>query len=213
MCVRRVGYLPLGPAGELASFLPAAAHPRHVPGVSLQLGAGDLVLQSVSVPAPLRHAGLRNQQEVQQHLHTAHRTGTRRVCTRSGAAAPSDGAADPLCVSQINLYLKMEKKPNKKEELTLVNNVLKLATKLLKVPFVSKHFPSPLVSITAATVFYLNLCLSLSLQELDTPFRLYGLTMNPLLYNITQVVILSAVSGVISDLLGFNLKVCVCVCG
>lgn len=26
----------------------------------------------------------------------------------------------------------MEKKPNKKEELTLVNNVLKLATKLLK---------------------------------------------------------------------------------
>ena len=38
------------------------------------------------------------------------------------------------CVSQINLYLKMEKKPNKKEELTLVNNVLKLATKLLKVP-------------------------------------------------------------------------------
>lgn len=48
---------------------------------------------------------------------------------------------------------------------------------------------------------------SVLLQELDTPFRLYGLTMNPLLYNITQVVILSAVSGVISDLLGFNLKV------
>ncbi|KAJ8778594.1 hypothetical protein J1605_013271 [Eschrichtius robustus] len=83
-----------------------------------------------------------------------------------------------LLTEQINLYLKMEKKPNKKEELTLVNNVLKLATKLLK--------------------------------ELDSPFRLYGLTMNPLLYNITQVVILSAVSGVISDLLGFNLKVIAC---
>ncbi|ELR56747.1 Putative homeodomain transcription factor 2, partial [Bos mutus] len=83
-----------------------------------------------------------------------------------------------LLTEQINLYLKMEKKPNKKEELTLVNNVLKLATKLLK--------------------------------ELDSPFRLYGLTMNPLLYNITQVVILSAVSGVISDLLGFNLKVRAC---
>ncbi|RXM32317.1 putative homeodomain transcription factor 2 [Acipenser ruthenus] len=79
-----------------------------------------------------------------------------------------------ICCAQINLYLKMEKKPNKKDELILVNNVLKLATKLLK--------------------------------ELDTPFRLYGLTMNPLLYNITQVVILSAVSGVISDLLGVNLK-------
>ncbi|KAK2502351.1 hypothetical protein MC885_006034, partial [Smutsia gigantea] len=79
-----------------------------------------------------------------------------------------------LLTEQINLYLKMEKKPNKKEQLTLVNNVLKLSTKLLK--------------------------------ELDTPFRLYGLTMNPLIYNITRVVILSAVSGVVSDLLGFNIR-------
>ncbi|XP_030910575.2 protein PHTF1 [Melopsittacus undulatus] len=79
-----------------------------------------------------------------------------------------------LLTEQINLYLKMEKKPNKKEQLCLVNNVLKLSTKLLK--------------------------------ELDTPFRLYGLTMNPLIYNITRVVILSAVSGVISDLLGFNIR-------
>ncbi|EPQ03801.1 Putative homeodomain transcription factor 1 [Myotis brandtii] len=80
-----------------------------------------------------------------------------------------------LLTEQINLYLKMEKKPTKKEQLTLVNNVLKLSTKLLK--------------------------------ELDTPFRLYGLTMNPLIFNITRVVILSAVSGVISDLLGFNIRV------
>ncbi|NXS02418.1 PHTF1 factor, partial [Oxylabes madagascariensis] len=80
-----------------------------------------------------------------------------------------------LLTEQINLYLKMEKKPNKKEQLSLVNNVLKLSTKLLK--------------------------------ELDSPFRLYGLTMNPLIYNITRVVILSAVSGVISDLLGFNIRV------
>ncbi|XP_030417615.1 putative homeodomain transcription factor 1 isoform X1 [Gopherus evgoodei] len=79
-----------------------------------------------------------------------------------------------LLTEQINLYLKMEKKPNKKEQLSLVNNVLKLSTKLLK--------------------------------ELDTPFRLYGLTMNPLIYNITRVVILSAISGVISDLLGFNIR-------
>ncbi|XP_067913616.1 putative homeodomain transcription factor 1 isoform X4 [Heterodontus francisci] len=79
-----------------------------------------------------------------------------------------------VCCAQINLYLKMETKPNKKEQLSIINNVLKLATKLLK--------------------------------ELDSPFRVYGLTMNPLLYNITRVVILSAVSGVISDLLGFNLR-------
>uniref|UniRef100_A0A673HPJ9 Putative homeodomain transcription factor 2 n=1 Tax=Sinocyclocheilus rhinocerous TaxID=307959 RepID=A0A673HPJ9_9TELE len=52
-----------------------------------------------------------------------------------------------------------------------------------------------------------SVTLGLTPFELDAPFRLYGLTMNPLLYNITQVVILSAVSGVISDLLGFNLKV------
>uniref|UniRef100_A0A7N8WW27 Putative homeodomain transcription factor 1 n=1 Tax=Mastacembelus armatus TaxID=205130 RepID=A0A7N8WW27_9TELE len=79
-----------------------------------------------------------------------------------------------LLTEQINLYLKMKKKPNKKEELTIVNNVLKLATKLMK--------------------------------ELDTPFRLLGLTVNPLIYNITRVVILSAVSAVVSDLLGFNIR-------
>ncbi|XP_015230794.1 PREDICTED: putative homeodomain transcription factor 2 [Cyprinodon variegatus] len=79
-----------------------------------------------------------------------------------------------LLTEQINLYLKMEKKPAKKEQLNIVNNVLKLATKLMK--------------------------------ELDTPFRLLGLTMNPLIYNITKVVILSAVSAVVSDLLGFNIR-------
>uniref|UniRef100_A0A8C9XR85 Putative homeodomain transcription factor 1 n=1 Tax=Sander lucioperca TaxID=283035 RepID=A0A8C9XR85_SANLU len=73
-----------------------------------------------------------------------------------------------LLTEQINLYLKMEKKPNKKEELNIVNNVLKLATKLMK--------------------------------ELDIPFRLLGLTVNPLIYNLTRVVILSAVSAVVSDL-------------
>lgn len=45
------------------------------------------------------------------------------------------------------------------------------------------------------------------LQELDTPFRLLGLTVNPLIYNITRVVILSAVSAVVSDLFGFNIRV------
>ncbi|XP_029288477.1 putative homeodomain transcription factor 1 isoform X2 [Cottoperca gobio] len=79
-----------------------------------------------------------------------------------------------LLTEQINLYLKMEKKPNKKEELHIVNNVLKLATKLMK--------------------------------ELDIPFRLLGLTVNPLIYNITRVVILSAVSAVVSDLFGFNIR-------
>ncbi|XP_071993730.1 protein PHTF1 isoform X1 [Engystomops pustulosus] len=79
-----------------------------------------------------------------------------------------------LLTEEINLYLKMEKKPNKKEQLNIVNNVLKLSSKLIK--------------------------------EIDTPFRLYGLAVNPLIYNISRVVILSAVSGVVSDLLGFNIR-------
>ena len=38
-----------------------------------------------------------------------------------------------LFVLQINLYLQMEKAPHKKEDLTIANHVLKLASKLLKV--------------------------------------------------------------------------------
>lgn len=52
--------------------------------------------------------------------------------------------ATTTLLSQINLYLKMEKKPNKKESLNIVNNVLKLATKLMKVspvvPWNECHF-------------------------------------------------------------------------
>ena len=38
-----------------------------------------------------------------------------------------------LITEQINLYLQMEQKPHKKEELMVANNVLKLAECLLKV--------------------------------------------------------------------------------
>ncbi|XP_044538865.1 protein PHTF1-like [Gracilinanus agilis] len=78
-----------------------------------------------------------------------------------------------LLMEQINLYFRMERKPHKKEQLVLVNNMLKLSTKLLK--------------------------------ELNTPPRLYGLTTNPLINNITQTVILLAVPGIVSNLLGFNI--------
>ncbi|XP_072029785.1 protein PHTF2-like [Amphiura filiformis] len=79
-----------------------------------------------------------------------------------------------LLTEQINLYLHMERKPHKKDDLLLANNVLKLASKLLK--------------------------------ELETPFKISGLAMNPVLYNITRVVVLSAFSGVLTELLGFKLK-------
>ena len=79
-----------------------------------------------------------------------------------------------LLTEQINLYLKMEQKPHKKEQLQLANSVLKLSNDLLK--------------------------------ELETPFKINGLSANPFLYNCTKVLVLSAVSGVLSEMLGFKLK-------
>ncbi|XP_050393856.1 protein PHTF2 [Patella vulgata] len=79
-----------------------------------------------------------------------------------------------LITEQINLYLQMEQKPHKKEELILANNVLKLAEDLLK--------------------------------ELESPFKISGFSANPFIYNMTRVVILSAFSTVLTELLGFKLK-------
>ncbi|XP_057309188.1 protein PHTF2-like isoform X2 [Hydractinia symbiolongicarpus] len=79
-----------------------------------------------------------------------------------------------LLTEQINLYLQMERNSKKKEELLIANNVLKLASKLLK--------------------------------ELEGPFKVSGFIMNPLLSNITRVVVLSLFSGVMSDILGFRLR-------
>uniref|UniRef100_A0A1L8DI46 Putative homeodomain transcription factor n=2 Tax=Nyssomyia neivai TaxID=330878 RepID=A0A1L8DI46_9DIPT len=79
-----------------------------------------------------------------------------------------------LITEQINLYLQIEQKPNKKEELMVANSVLKLAADLLK--------------------------------ELECPFKVSGLSANPLLYTTVKVVILSALSGVLSEILGFKLK-------
>ena len=79
-----------------------------------------------------------------------------------------------LLTEQINVYLQMEQKPEKKEQLALANNVLKLAGDLLK--------------------------------ELETPFKISGLSANPIVYNATKLLVLSALSGILSELLGFKLK-------
>ncbi|CAD5125645.1 DgyrCDS13847 [Dimorphilus gyrociliatus] len=79
-----------------------------------------------------------------------------------------------LITEQINLYLHMEQKPHKKDELMLAHNVLKLAESLLK--------------------------------ELESPFKISGFSASPFLYNITKVIILSALSAVLSDQLGFKPK-------
>lgn len=79
-----------------------------------------------------------------------------------------------LITEQINLYLQIEQKPHKKDELMVANSVLKLAADLIK--------------------------------ELESPFKISGLSANPYLYTITKVVLLSALSGILSELLGFKLK-------
>lgn len=44
------------------------------------------------------------------------------------------------------------------------------------------------------------------LKELESPFKISGLSANPYLYNITKLVILSAFSAVVKEILGFKLK-------
>jgi hypothetical protein len=98
----------------------------------------------------------------------------------------------------------MEQKPNKKEELMLANNVLKLAADLLKVRLpVNFMFRQCVSSLT----FLLTLkSIRFPTQELESPFKISGLSANPYLYNLTKVVVLSALSGVLSEMLGFKLK-------
>eukprot|EP00615_Pteridomonas_danica_P002055 CAMPEP_0114338292 /NCGR_PEP_ID=MMETSP0101-20121206/6941_1 /TAXON_ID=38822 ORGANISM="Pteridomonas danica, Strain PT" /NCGR_SAMPLE_ID=MMETSP0101 /ASSEMBLY_ACC=CAM_ASM_000211 /LENGTH=106 /DNA_ID=CAMNT_0001470829 /DNA_START=232 /DNA_END=552 /DNA_ORIENTATION=- len=44
------------------------------------------------------------------------------------------------------------------------------------------------------------------LKEFDSPHSISGLSMNPLLYNITRVVLFSALSTALSDSMGFDVK-------
>ncbi|KOB74527.1 putative homeodomain transcription factor, partial [Operophtera brumata] len=84
------------------------------------------------------------------------------------------GCLSAIITEQINLHLAIEQRPECKDQLTVANNVLKLAADLLK--------------------------------ELDAPFKITGIWANHYIYTITKVVILSALSGVLSDMLGFKLK-------
>ncbi|KAM7537047.1 hypothetical protein Aperf_G00000062257 [Anoplocephala perfoliata] len=79
-----------------------------------------------------------------------------------------------LITEQLNLYLCMNRKPQKKDELTTTNQVLKMAESLLK--------------------------------EVDGPYRICGWAVNPLIYNVFKLVLLSSFSAFISEILGFKLK-------
>lgn len=80
-----------------------------------------------------------------------------------------------LLTEQINLYLRMEQTPHKKDELNICDKVLTLMGRLL--------------------------------NDLEAPYKVSGMSMSPLLYNITRVVVLSALSSVVSDAFGFKLKI------
>lgn len=63
-----------------------------------------------------------------------------RICSDMSSSDPSCCHVICICnitpeilILQINLYLQIEQKPNKKEELMVANSVLKLAADLLKV--------------------------------------------------------------------------------
>ena len=84
------------------------------------------------------------------------------------------GNLSVLITEQINLHLQLERKPQKKEQLMLVNHVLKLAADLLK--------------------------------ELEAPYKISGISANSYLYNVTRVVVLSAFSALLTEMLGFKLK-------
>ncbi|KAL5967763.1 putative homeodomain transcription factor 2 [Taenia solium] len=79
-----------------------------------------------------------------------------------------------LITEQMNLNLCINRKPHKKEELSITNQVLKLAESLLK--------------------------------EVDGPYRICGWAVNPLIYNVFKLVLLSCFSAFISEILGFKLK-------
>jgi len=79
-----------------------------------------------------------------------------------------------LLTEQINIYLRLEEKPHKKEPLVLANNVLKLTSDLIK--------------------------------ELERPYNILGIGSNPLFYNLLKILSLSAASGILSEILGFKMK-------
>ena len=44
------------------------------------------------------------------------------------------------------------------------------------------------------------------LKELDSPNRISGISMDPMLYNVTRVILLSALSAALSEFMGFDIK-------
>jgi len=83
-------------------------------------------------------------------------------------------SASVLLTEQFNVYLQLEKKPEKKEKYQLINNVLTITIKLIK--------------------------------ETDFNFSIFGLAKKPIFFGLIRIIVLSAFSGAIRELLGFKVK-------
>lgn len=79
----------------------------------------------------------------------------------------------------------MEQDPSKKDDLQIANNVLKLATKLLKV------------------IFYILLFI----KVLEPPKKVTMLLIHPFFLNLLRIVFLSFFSALISEIFGIRFKV------
>lgn len=90
----------------------------------------------------------------------------------------------------------MEQNQDKKQKLSAANNVLKLAIDLLKVCF-------PGWTLERTLKFKNKF---LQHQEIESPFKISGFNINPYLSAAIRVLIVSALSGVCSEMLGFKLK-------
>ena len=88
----------------------------------------------------------------------------------------------------------MDRKPHKKEPLSRANAVLGLA---VKDPTHNSYSIHGIICSLEKNCFLMSEKL---IKEIESPFKVYGLTMNPLLYNITRMVILSAFSGTLKNI-------------
>lgn len=79
-----------------------------------------------------------------------------------------------LLTEQLNLFFKMDQKPDQKAEYSKANHVLQLCSRLI--------------------------------AEVESPYKFSGMAMSPVMYQLLRVFVLSAFSGIVSEFLGFKLK-------
>ena len=79
-----------------------------------------------------------------------------------------------------------------------------LLTEQMNIYFKMEKHPEKKESLNQANSV-LQLCQRL-LSELESPYKVSGIVMSPFLFQIVRAIILSAFSGVISEFLGFKLK-------